>query len=473
MSDNYMIPTEPLSFNYAEATGKPIIKVIGVGGGGGNAVTKMYEQRDIQGVSYLLCNTDQQVLDASSIPAENKICLGPNVTKGLGAGNNPSRAREAALDSEAEIRRALTSDETKMVFITAGMGGGTGTGAAPVIGRIAKETGKLTIGIVTTPFVYEGRNKIVQALRGVQELKQHVDAILVVNNQRLIEVFPKMKMSQGLNKSDETLMNAARSISDMVNHVGRMNIDFNDVEATLKDGGVAIIATGVGRGPNRVKEALNNALTSPLVNHNNFRDAHKLLCCIYTQAGEHEIAMEEQLPLQEFTSSFKYDFDNIPGLIYIDDLEEDEVRVTILASGFDLQRTKASILGQVPDSLDEIELDKGRQEEDELINNYYGPIKIGRDRHAQPLVLELDELDNTEILDIAESIPALRRDLAPIEAIRKRSKVSKQSINTLTEGRGEEEMLPPSDRHASRDEGSASIEPPQDDDPPSSNAIYF
>lgn len=406
-----------INFNYTEDKTKRIIKVIGVGGGGGNAVTKMYDSGSVTGVSFLLCNTDQQALDKSSVA--HKICLGPNVTKGLGAGNKPNVARQAAEDSTESIREALTSDETEMVFITAGMGGGTGTGAAPIIGKIAMEEDKLTIGIVTIPFVFEGQNKILQALRGVKELKENVDAILVVNNERLIDVYGDLALNEAFDRADATLSNAARGISDMVNLPGLINIDFADVKTTLKAGGVAIISTGVGEGENRLTEAIENALKSPLINHNRIKQAKRILMCLYPSM-DCPLLTKEMEAMTTFTSSLDNGFDNIWGYMRETNVTGNKVVVTILASGFDYQTTENSVLGKYPSNeIEDIEAELRGREDDELIRSYYGD-KVGKERSVQPLILEIDELDDDKILEIAETTPACKRDLSSVIKLRER-----------------------------------------------------
>ena len=221
-----------------------IIKVMGVGGGGNNAINHMYMQ-NIEGVSFVVLNTDRQQLNESPVP--NRVLLGPNTTHGLGAGNIPETARRAAEESEAEIA-ALFDDDTKMVFITAGMGGGTGTGAAPVVARIAHEKGVLTIGIVTIPFLFEGPRKILKALDGADEMGKYVDALLIINNQRLTEIYKDLDFTNAFGKADDTLTIAARSISDLITVKGKINLDFNDVNTTLRNGGPAIISSGYGTG---------------------------------------------------------------------------------------------------------------------------------------------------------------------------------------------------------------------------------
>ena len=247
-----------------------IIKVIGVGGGGGNAVNHMYRE-GIHDVTFVLCNTDNQALKDSPVPV--KLQLGK---EGLGAGNRPARARKAAEESIEDIKNML-NDGTKMVFITAGMGGGTGTGAAPIIAQTAKEMDILTIGIVTIPFRWEGDKKIDQALDGVEEISKHVDALLVINNEKLSEIYSELSVDDAFDKADDTLSVAAKSIAEIITLHGKVNLDFNDVKTVLKDGGVAIMSTGYGEGDNRVSEAIKNAQHSPLLNNNDIFNSKKVL----------------------------------------------------------------------------------------------------------------------------------------------------------------------------------------------------
>ena len=250
-----------------------IIKVIGVGGGGGNAVNNMYNQ-GIHDVSFVVCNTDAQALKASPVP--ERLQLG---SEGLGAGNRPEKARLAAEESIDDIK-AMLSDGTKMDFITAGMGGGTGTGAAPVIAQVSKELGILTVGIVTIPFKFEGDKKIDQALDGVDEMAKHVDALLVINNERLRKVYPDLSLLNGFAKADDTLSVAAKSIAEIITVRGLINLDFNDVRTVLKDGGVAIMSTGFGEGEGRVRKAIEDALNSPLLNDNDVYNSQRILLSI-------------------------------------------------------------------------------------------------------------------------------------------------------------------------------------------------
>ena len=307
-----------------------IIKVIGVGGGGGNAVNHMYRE-GIHDVTFVLCNTDAQALNDSPIPM--KLQLG---TEGLGAGNIPARAREAAEETIEAVRNML-SDGTRMAFITAGMGGGTGTGAAPVIARESKALGILTVGIVTIPFQFEGRKKIDQALDGVEEIAKNVDALLVINNQRLLKIYPDLPIMQAFGKADDTLSIAAKSIAEIITIHGTINLDFNDVKTVLKNGGVAIMSTGYGEGEGRVKNAINDALNSPLLNNTDIFHSKKILLAIYSSAENNAqgLMMDEMNDVTEFMEGFSDDIETKWGLFNDPELG-DRVKVTILATGFGL-----------------------------------------------------------------------------------------------------------------------------------------
>ena len=277
-----------------------IIKVIGVGGGGGNAVNHMYRE-GIHDVTFVLCNTDNQALKDSPVPV--KLQLGK---EGLGAGNRPARARKAAEESIEDIKNML-NDGTKMVFITAGMGGGTGTGAAPIIAQTAKEMDILTIGIVTIPFRWEGDKKIDQALDGVEEISKHVDALLVINNEKLSEIYSELSVDDAFDKADDTLSVAAKSIAEIITLHGKVNLDFNDVKTVLKDGGVAIMSTGYGEGDNRVSEAIKNAQHSPLLNNNDIFNSKKVLLNI-SYSAQYKLMMSEMDEVKEFMNRFSRDF---------------------------------------------------------------------------------------------------------------------------------------------------------------------
>ena len=418
-----------LNYEYTTDTTKRIIKVIGVGGGGGNAVSTMYKKEMIKGVSFLLCNTDEQALNNSPVP--NKITLGPSITKGLGAGNKPEMAKEAAEESTTEVLNALTSDDTEMVFITAGMGGGTGTGAAPIVGKIARDAGKLTVGIATIPFKFEGRRKILRALEGVRRLQESVDALLVVNNEKLIEIYGKKTVSEAFQLADNTLSNAARSISDIINTAGIVNMDFNDVKTTLKDSGVAVISSGMGKGNNRLKMALEEALTSPLLNNNDITKAKRLMIAIY-YSEQDELLVEEISALNKFTDEIETDYDSKSGFYIDNELPEGHIRITILASGFGMEDTENSVFEMNSDiSLRDNIVQRG--EEDRRIEKYYGKGAVFNGTRRRPLILTLSELDNEELLIIAEEKPALDRDLRFVEAIRKRINDSESYEHYTTE----------------------------------------
>ena len=296
-----------------------IIKVIGVGGGGGNAVNHMYRE-GIHDVTFVLCNTDNQALKDSPVPV--KLQLGK---EGLGAGNRPARARKAAEESIEDIKNML-NDGTKMVFITAGMGGGTGTGAAPIIAQTAKEMDILTIGIVTIPFRWEGDKKIDQALDGVEEISKHVDALLVINNEKLSEIYSELSVDDAFDKADDTLSVAAKSIAEIITLHGKVNLDFNDVKTVLKDGGVAIMSTGYGEGDNRVSEAIKNAQHSPLLNNNDIFNSKKVLLNI-SYSAQYKLMMSEMDEVKEFMNRFSRDFETKFGMA-IDDKLEQKVKIT-------------------------------------------------------------------------------------------------------------------------------------------------
>lgn len=307
-----------------------IIKVIGVGGGGGNAVNHMYRQ-GIKDVTFVVCNTDNQALISSPVPT--KIQLGSIITQGLGAGGKPEVACQAAEESILEIQKML-SDNTKMVFITAGMGGGTGTGASPVVAKAAHDMGILTVGIVTIPFAFEGNLKIRQALDGVAALSDHVDAILVINNEKLKKIYPDLALSNAFAKADDVLTNAAKAIAEIITVPGYINTDFADVFSIMKDGKVAIMNTGYASGDNRITKAIEDALTSPLLNTNDVSGAKKILLSLYC-SKTHQIRMEEVEQIQEFMVTVGENVQVIWGASF-DDTLDDHVKITLIATGFDV-----------------------------------------------------------------------------------------------------------------------------------------
>jgi cell division protein FtsZ len=305
-----------------------IIKVIGVGGGGSNAVNHMYKQ-GIVGVNFIVCNTDAQALEYSPVP--NKIQLGPERTSGLGAGSNPEVGKLSCEESEEELKDIL-SKNTKMLFITAGMGGGTGTGAAPVVARIAREMGILTVGIVTTPFSYEGSRKINQAEEGIVAMKEYVDTILVISNDKLREMYASLKRSEAFAIANNILATAAKSISEIITVPGEMNVDFADVSHVMKNSGVAIMGIGLAEGEDRALRAVQSALNSPLLNDNDIKGAKKIL--INISSGTEEMSIDEMDTITDYIrESASSDVDVILGTV--DDMNLGEkICVTLIATGF-------------------------------------------------------------------------------------------------------------------------------------------
>lgn len=308
-----------------------ILKVIGVGGGGGNAVNYMHSQQ-IDGVNFVICNTDAQALTNSPIP--NRIQLGPHLTQGLGAGANPEIGRQATEESLEEIRRILEVN-TKMAFITAGMGGGTGTGGAPIIAKICKDLGILTVGIVTTPFAYEGKKRQQQAMDGIQNLKQYVDTLLVISNDKLRHQFGNLKMREAFEKADNVLATAAKCITDVINSTGQINVDFADVCTVMRNGGVAILGNAAAAGENRAQRAIEEALNSPLLNDNDIRGAKWILININSAEGKHEFTMDEVEVIQTYLlSQAGENTDVILGMGYDNSLD-DQIGITLIATGFE------------------------------------------------------------------------------------------------------------------------------------------
>ena len=307
-----------------------IIKVIGVGGGGSNAVTHMFNQQ-IEGVNFIICNTDAQAISQSDVP--NKIQLGPHLTQGLGAGANPDIGRQATEESLEEIKSILEVN-TKMAFITAGMGGGTGTGGAPIISKICKDLGILTVGIVTTPFAYEGKKRQQQAEEGIKILKQYVDTLLVISNDKLRHQFGNLKMREAFEKADNVLATAAKCITDVINSTGQINVDFADVCTVMRNGGVAILGSASAGGESRAQKAIEEALNSPLLNDNDIRGAKWILININSSEGENEFTMDEVEIIQNYLlSQAGDDTDVILGLGYDNNLD-DQIGITLIATGF-------------------------------------------------------------------------------------------------------------------------------------------
>ncbi len=350
-----------------------IIKVVGVGGGGGNAVKNMYNT-GIKDVFYALCNTDRQHMKRT--PIEQTVVLG---AAGHGAGGIPEVARKLAEESVEDIRTLFK--DVDMTFITAGMGGGTGTGASPVVARVAKEMGVLTVGIVTLPFSFEGDYKINQAVEGARELAKNVDALLVINNENLRKVYPDFSVWNAFAKADDTLTLAAKSIAELITQEGYINVDFKDVQNTLSDGGLAIMSTGYGEGTNRITKAIDDALHSPLMATNEIYKAKKILINMYLSrnSGEDQVVMHEFRQLNDFAKKFRdagVDVQTITGLTQ-DDTLGGKVKITILASHFE-------------------------NKENIPINDLYTDDK-------EYAILTVAQMDNNALLEMVDRTPAYKR----------------------------------------------------------------
>lgn len=316
-----------------------VIKVIGVGGGGSNAINHMFNQ-GIKGVDFVVCNTDHQALQSSPVPT--KIQLGVTLTEGLGAGANPEIGQQSALESIEEIEKLLDSN-TKMVFITAGMGGGTGTGAAPVIAKLAKDRDILTVGIVTIPFQFEGKQRQEQALKGVENLRANVDSLIVINNNKLREVYGNLGFKAGFSKADEVLATASRGIAEVITHHYTQNIDLKDAKTVLSNSGTAIMGSSTASGDNRAKEAIVSALDSPLLNDNKIKGAKNVLLLIVS--GENEITIDEIGEINDhIQNEAGYNANIIMGVG--EDLElGDSIAVTVIATGFNVEQQKEIFTG--------------------------------------------------------------------------------------------------------------------------------
>lgn len=408
---------EILDFQFPRRT-QTIIKVIGVGGGGGNAVNHMYNE-GIHDVSFALCNTDNQALCES--PVETRVQLGRKTTEGLGAGNRPDVAKAAAEESREDIEKLL-NDGTKMAFITAGMGGGTGTGAAPAVARIAKDMGILTVGIVTIPFVFEGRKKIIQALKGVENIAKNVDALLVINNERLIDIYSDLTIPNAFAKADDTLTIAAKGIAEIITVHGHINLDFADVKTILKDGGVAIMSSGYGEGELRVEDAIRNALHSPLLNNNDVFAAKKILFNIYS-GEETPLIVEEMEAVANFMKRFGPEIEVIWGTATEKNLG-DKVKITLLATGFGMDSIPGldEQIKELTEEEERLEEERLRNEEDEkrrinaMIEQHYGKDGVKTMDVSstfftpKPIILSTEELDDDKVIDALENTPVFKRD---------------------------------------------------------------
>lgn len=376
-----------------------IIKVIGVGGGGSNAVNHMFEQ-GIRGVDFVICNTDGQSLNLSQIPT--KIQLGSSLTEGRGAGSIPEVGRNAAIENIEDIK-AVLEDNTKMLFITAGMGGGTGTGAAPVIAAEARKMGILTVGIVTIPFSFEGRKRKQQAEQGLKELREHVDTLLVICNDKLRELYGDLPLSRAFHKADDILTTAAKGIAEIITVIGYINVDFEDVKTVMKNSGVAIMGSGSAEGGNRATKAVEEAMNSPLLNDNNIEGAKNIL--LYISSGEEEISMDEVTEITDFIQTKAgQDADIIWGNGRDENLGN-RISITLVATGFEPngpngnkpEEPKKNIIGTISGSpLVQAVVAPAAPEPSNLVNE----ITLLRKEEPQPLPEPVTEIEETPVQEV-------------------------------------------------------------------------
>lgn len=386
----------------ANVTTPRIIKVIGVGGGGGNAVGQMYRD-NIPEVRYLVANTDKKALDDNIVP--DHLQLGP----GLGAGGDPERGAALANECLDQINAAL-DDETKMVFVTAGMGGGTGTGASPVIAHAAREKGILTVGIVTIPFLFEREKQIDKALDGLDKLSKEVDAMLVINNQRLCDIYSDLSIINAFKRADETLSTAVSSITEIISMHGRVNLDFQDVNTTLRNGGVAVMSTGYAEGENRVTRAINDALNSPLLNNNDVFDASHILIAITTSSDDGATLRTGEVDeINAFMGHFNSDIETKWGLAFDPQLGQ-TIKITIIASGFGLYGTKKR------ERNNKLEVDADDADKSGRRGVYYGTSTRVR-RRARCYIFNDDDLNNEALLKQVEEVPTFKRSAECLQSI--------------------------------------------------------
>lgn len=405
MNDELLI--EPV-----DCTRSSIIKVIGVGGGGGNAVANMYCE-GLHDVRFLVCNTDRKALESSAVP--DRLQLGP----GLGAGGDPETGRALA-EGDLEAIDDIFDEDTKMVFITAGMGGGTGTGASPIIAREAKSRGLLTVAIVTIPFLFELQRQVDKALDGVERLAKEVDAILVINNERLREIYPDLTVINAFKKADETLTKAVGSIVEIIKMRGRVNLDFRDVNMVLHQGGLAVISSGHATGPQRVTRAIRDALYSPLLNNKDiFRATRIAMAITCSSEPDQALLIDEMSEIEHFTTRFdgnpyfKWGF--VP-----DAAMGDEIKVTILASGFGLFNEKA----EQTDALSEDERTKRAIRRERI----YGSGERQKHPHTFIIRLQLEDLINGDLPELLESVPTRNRTPEMARQIRQALEAARSGV---------------------------------------------
>lgn len=405
MEDDLLIEMTP---EVTDANQPSIIKVIGVGGGGGNAVGNMYKEK-IDGVRFVVCNTDMKALRDSPVP--DRVQIG----EGLGAGGRPEIGQRLAEENLASVQ-SMIDDATKMVFITAGMGGGTGTGAAPIVAREAMKRGILTIGIVTIPFLFEMKPRIDKALDGVEKMAQEVDAILVVNNERLRHVYSDLTVVNAFRKADDTLTKAVRSIVEIITMRGFQNLDFCDVETCLRGGGVAVMSTGYASGNKRVTKAIQDALHSPLLNDKDIYKSKSLRMAIFypPEATGNSMMMDEMNEINEFMMQFSQDVDVKYGMTENAELT-DEIKITILASGFRLAPGKEEEPEDIlPRTAEQIDAEK---EKDRRRSLAYEGTEV-RQRYHRVYLFEDDDFDNEELIAMVEGNDVYRRSDSDMRKLR-------------------------------------------------------
>ncbi len=430
---------------------KSIIKVIGVGGGGGNAVNYMYEQ-GIHGVDFILCNTDAQVLEISPIP--NKIQLGPNLTEGRGAGSKPEIGKKACEESLEEIKMYL-DDNTKMLFITAGMGGGTGTGAAPVIAKLAQEMDILTVGIVTIPFGFEGGKRKKFAMEGLKELRENVDTLVVISNDKLMEIYSDLGLNEAFAKADNILTTAAKGIAEIITIPGYVNVDFEDVNTVMRNSGKAVMGTGKAEGDNRAMEAIEAALNSPLLEENDIQGATNILMQI--SYGRKEATMMEIKKITDFINQEVGNGTNVIWGNCHDASMRDEIAITIIATGFEyatdmsapLRNTRHTVSLDESVSIDEalsvgggshrtVEFENTRSsffQEDLLSQNELElemrEKRMDEERRRKAVLLKQNnpsKLDSRQTLAEMESMPAYKRRRILLDEINLDDEMSDWSV---------------------------------------------
>lgn len=398
---------EDLIFPF-ESEESSIIKVIGVGGGGSNAVNQMYKM-GVKGVDFIVCNTDNQALAISPVPL--KITLGKSLTEGRGAGNNPEKGRLAAIESLPEIEKIL-DDNTKMIFITAGMGGGTGTGAAPIIAEAARQRDILTVGIVSIPFKIEGETRIRQAIEGISKMREFVDALLVINNEKLQKFHNNLKMSDAFLKADEVLATATKGIAEIITIPGYINLDFEDVKTVMRNSGVAIMGSATAEGENRDLEAIKKALEWPLLNDNDIKGAKNILLNIISSRGENELTMKEFGNITQYVNEIVGKSTNVIWGTGFDDSMGAKISITIIATGFDTydglyepqQQEKNVIRITFGESIEEKVEQKSEIPDIDNKNENF----IKRTEDETPIVVDLDfSISNS---DFEETIPDTNKE---------------------------------------------------------------